>query len=248
MKASISRLLLVALIAILYCGCSPKISQRDIRKQLDNAYVSIEEGHYKEAASIYKSVLRTDIKNKEALLNIAYAYNRLGAYSKALNFYKKINSLYPYELKAVLGASDCLRGLHKDEEAVANLEKALPAFSNRPQIYLELAGYLIRFKDFKKAERLLKKAIGKFPDNERIYISMSIVKAYRNKMLESLSYAKKAEAINPHNRDVISLMKVLERIKAKPVLDYWEYSESENKEFDSIMKDLMSDPSGVLKR
>ncbi|MCP4695230.1 MAG: tetratricopeptide repeat protein [Gammaproteobacteria bacterium] len=113
-----------------------KPAPQRIPKQLQKAYAAYQSGNNKTAAREYRRILKTDARNRSALLGLAAIAMRNGERQKARNYYFEVLRLYPRDPLAEAG----LLTLTNENNELANLSRLSTLVAKNPQApYLHFA-------------------------------------------------------------------------------------------------------------
>lgn len=157
-------------------GVEVKISKPDIDlgKQLDIALDALLSGQYEGAVSLYKTVLRKDPANRDALFGLAVAYQKNGQRVQARKAYGDLLKRYP-DFQDGLNNFLVLASEEAPQDALIELEKLLKRNPDFAPIYAQKALILSRMNRDDEAIRELSLALSYAPDNVTYKYNLAVL-------------------------------------------------------------------------
>ena len=164
------------------------------------------------------SILQQDSLNSKAIRNVAQYYSNLEAYPEAEEILEKYVKSNPtdYETRYLYAKVLSLDG--KFEEALNQIDTVLIYNDIEPKYNL-LAGQLNVWSnhDLNAAGKYLQKVLNDQPNNIYALIAMGTLAFQKDSLAKAEEFAKRAEAIQPDNRELQELKSMidLEKVRQK---------------------------------
>lgn len=152
----------------------------------------------------FRQALELDPKNKAAKMGLsevlALKGNALLVEDKAETakfFFEEAIENNPNNSAAYYGLGEVLADLDKDNEAIANYEKALSLNKDLTEIYVPLGILYYQKGDIAKADDLLSRALSHSSDSGETQYFLGLVRFAQNSNDQALAAFKKAQEIDP---------------------------------------------------
>jgi Tfp pilus assembly protein PilF len=143
---------------------SVKRQNIDVGYELEKAYNALLQGSTETAIGIYKEILATDPRNKNAMFGLATTYQKLGMLNEARPLYGRLLEIDPYN-KEVLNNFLAMVGEEAPESAILYLEQLKASNGEFSPIYAQLAQLYAKAGDLDNAIMNMEQATAISPEN-----------------------------------------------------------------------------------
>ena len=166
-----------------------------------------QEEDYAQASELFEtSVVMLDVIGQTdslAIYNLALAADRSKNYEKAFEYYDKAAQIgYNVPVSFTL-ASNALRELGKDDEALEYVKKARLKYPNDQDLIIQMVNIALSSGDNQVAEASLNDAIAKDPNNKQLYFAVGTVYDQLGKKEEAVAAFEKAIQLDPGYEDAV---------------------------------------------
>ncbi len=171
---------------------------------------SLQTIYYSEKVNEFKELLAKDSTDKNAVLKLGLAYNKLQDYDSAMTVYENFLKGCPYDkdvLYAYAEVESNNRDYFKAQETVKHLLKMEPGNLKYQLFMAELDGWT--GQNFDEAKKYLQNVLNKEPDNLRALVAMSFINMQQNDFALAENYMDKVKAIDPNSSQLKSLQSAL---------------------------------------
>jgi tetratricopeptide (TPR) repeat protein len=168
-------------------------------------------GDYKGAMKQYKKALKIDNKSALANYEISSTYFALKEYEKAIKHSDNVisNKLNYVDQSYILKGS-ALDLLGKSKEAIKTYEKAIKEFPNNHLLYYNLAYTSYNLKEYKGAEKALKKALKIKPSHTSSHLLLGYVMSDQGNRVKSLLTLYNFLLLEPKGNRAIAAYELLD--------------------------------------
>jgi tetratricopeptide (TPR) repeat protein len=176
---------------------------RDARTKIGLIY--FEKGDVERAATEFSLVLASDPKNDRVRFYLGVAYAELGETSRALDELDKVDGKSDYYVEARVRRATILQ---KDEpaKAIKEIEAALAARPDSPELMSFLASLYREQKRYPKAVEMLERVVAQFPDNDRYRFTLGATYDEANDRDKAIEQMLRAIELNPKNAAALNYL------------------------------------------
>lgn len=159
----------------------------DKQRTLNKAHKALLAGQLLASANIYKSVLKREPKNKDALLGLATAYHKNLQFDRARSIYNDLLKIDP-ENKEALNNFVTLSSDKSPSHAIENLKELQKISPKFAPIAAQLGILHMQIGDYVKAERFLRRAVALDSQNTSYKYNLAIVSDHQGKFKQAIDY------------------------------------------------------------
>ncbi len=204
---------------------------------------SLQTIYYNTQVVKYKEILAKDSLNKNAVLKLGQAYNKLQEYDSAMYVYENYLKVYPDDKDILYNYAEVEannRDYFKAQITVKYLLKMEPDNLKYQLFMAELDGWT--GQNFDEAEKYLQNVLMKEPDNLRALVAMSFINMQQNDFSLAENYMNKIKTINPYSAQLKSLQSALtlNQFRYKQEKNYAILSEAEKLYSSNKCKEALS--------
>lgn len=190
------------------------LSKQDFKPQvyynLALVYQKIDD--YDKAIKFYTKFLELSPFDYDAMFNIALTYSLKGEYVTAIEKFKNLLEVKK-ESESVMALTNCFIKSGQYEEIDNLAEEVLNYSKGGEKLYMAIARVLEKQSSDEKAQSFIDKAIKMYdkiaeiePENEKIFLSISICHAKKGLWDESIKFCQKALDLEPKSYDANNQM------------------------------------------
>lgn len=163
---------------------------------------------YNQAIDVFRESLTLDPTNKTAPKGLSEALSLKGnellvkdAFPAARTFFEEALKYNDRNAPAYFGLAEVLTEMNKEDEAIANYEKALTADTALSEIYTPLGALYYQKGEIAKADEYLTKAVAASPNDAQTLYYLGLIRYTQNRNQEAVDVLKKAAALDGTNAD-----------------------------------------------
>lgn len=218
--------------------------------QISQLVDSLQTVYYNAQVIKYKEILAKDSLNKNAVLKLGQAYNKLQEYDSAMAVYENYLNVYPDDKDILYYYAEVEannRDYFKAQETVKHLLKLEPDNLKYQLFMAELDGWT--GQNFGEAKKYLQNVLTKEPDNLRALVAMSFINMQQNDFSLAENYMEKVKSIYPNSSQLKSLQSALtlNQFRYKQEKNYAILSEAEKLYSSNKCKEALSKYEEFLK-
>ncbi|MGE3972897.1 MAG: tetratricopeptide repeat protein [Bdellovibrionales bacterium] len=179
-----------------------KQNNKTAHSPLDQALLLIDNGEYKLAQTMLRTVLNKDPQNAKAMRWLGYCFDQAKDYKNALVCYKQWNKFEPCEQSYFQLGMAHLNVLNFNL-ARENLQQALGCIDyespNLFDIYKHLGNLALRFGDIESAEENYNRAYTLSPHSDALIVNMGTLEVQKGDWGQAGEYFRTAIELNQQN-------------------------------------------------
>lgn len=130
-----------------------------LEKQIEKALHLQQQGQVEQAIEIFKTILKADPNQVDALHGLGMAFAQQHHYPQAVGYLLKAVQLAPHIAPFHNNLANAYKAIGKTNEAIAHYQEALRLKSNYPQVHNNLGALLFRLGKFEEAATHFQKAL-----------------------------------------------------------------------------------------
>ncbi len=166
------------------------------------------------ALAEYLTALKHDPKSVFLLKRIAVLHSRLGHKKDALLYAETARRLYPRNGEVFLLVGDLHIASGNAQKGLYFYEQSIQLAPENKEAYLKIAGVYADKRDFKTAEKMVKKGLNSGEPTPMAYYYLGRLVVERGKLEEGIDYFRQALILNPYFEPAhLSIAAILERQK-----------------------------------
>lgn len=155
-------------------------------------------GQAAEAEKQFVAAINAAPKRGDFHHNLAQLYWTQGLYPEALERWRAVLRLEPYNTQAAMGAGSCLIKLRQPEKALPILEQAKKRAKNKPDLLMALASAYYELHRFAEARQQLQTVLTHQPGHAAAHLQMGQILIESGHIPAGLEEVKKAISLQPN--------------------------------------------------
>lgn len=155
-------------------------------------------GQAAEAEKQFVAAINAAPKRGDFHHNLAQLYWAQGLYPEALERWRAVLRLEPYNTQAAIGAGSCLIKLRQPEKSLPILEQAKKRAKNKPDLLMALATAYYDLHRFDEARQQLQTVLSHQPGHAAAHLQMAQVLIESGRIPEGLEETKKVITLQPN--------------------------------------------------
>jgi len=213
-----------------------KLLREDLKIQRSIAEFNFAKNYFIEAADIFELLLQSD-ENAEMLQKLAFCYQKMGNYKKALYFYLKADLFDQNKLWNLKKIALCYRNLKKTAKALEYYQQAEVLESDNLSLYVSIGQCQMEMNLYEEALKSYYKVEYLSPGNKKIWRPIGWCSFLVGKIEQAEKYYERLIVDHPNKYDLLNMGHVQWCLgNRKAALDYYKKSINDP---DSSEKDFM---------
>ena len=157
-----------------------------------------------DAIAILDEILKADENNVDVLNTLAIANEKLGYFSKALDYYQKAVKLMPHSVALAVNMAELLRTTKQARQAVQVLSEALDFNPDDSRLLDQLAISYTVLGENAKAEHSWLRAIAIEPNNAQVLNNLSAYYYQEHQYAKAIQLATRAWQLAPDKANILN--------------------------------------------
>ena len=212
-----------------------KLLGEDLKIQRNIAEFNFAKNYFREAADIYELLLQKN-DDAEMLQKLAFCYQKMGNYKKALNFYLKADLFDQNKCWNLKKIALCYRNLKKPDKALDYYQQAVIFESENLSLHVSIGQCQLEMNLFEDALKSYYKVEYLSPGNKKIWRPIGWCSFLVGKIEQAEKYYERLISDSPNKYDLLNMGHVQWCLgNRKKALDYYKQSinnpESSEKDF-----------------
>jgi len=181
-----------------------KLLSEDLKIQRSIAEFNFAKNYFSEAADIYESLLRV-ADDAEMLQKLAFCYQKMGDYKKALNFYLKADLFDQNKIWNLKKIALCYRNLKKPDKALEYFQQATILEPENLSLYVSLGQCQMQMNLYEDALKSYYKVEYLSPGNKKIWRPIGWCLFLVGKIEQAEKYYERLITDNPNKYDLLNM-------------------------------------------
>jgi Tfp pilus assembly protein PilF len=184
----------------------------DPRLTLQLAHIYAARQDWNAALPLYRQLLEGDPRNADINLSYGSGLLAIRRYRDALEPLRIATTRMPGNGAAGLAYARALKGANAQKQAAGEFARVLPMYDGNAAVIREYGDLLLEQKQYGKAEREYKRALGLGLEDASLYVALSGALRGNRKPREALPYLQKAYALAPTDRLAFELARLHQQL------------------------------------
>jgi tetratricopeptide (TPR) repeat protein len=157
---------------------------------------------YQDAVQVFEETYAYEPPQAPVYCHIGECFEKLNQYDKALFYYRKSIQVDEYYADSYLGISITMDLMNKTIDAMPFIERAIEIEPENPDYYLFQIEFLKKLNRLDEAEAIAVSIMGKFQDNEDLWLDYSDIFFHRGEFDRALSIIQTGWQHCPQSNDL----------------------------------------------